>query len=260
MDAAWELGITHFDTADAYGGGRSERGDRPLDQDPRRAPDGSPPRPTTRWTPAPTTGSPPSGSTASSSRASSGSASTASSSISRTSSTPSVPLAGHDRRVRRRSAPAAEIGAYGVSNFDAAAARGRARSGRARRRSRTSTRCWSAATRPAVLPLCERAPRRLLGVQPAGGRVADRQVPPGRAVSRRLADDPAPRALRAAGHRPHVRRARPARRRSARERGMSMAGVALAWLLADERIDPDRHRAGASRAPRAGRARRSRSR
>jgi aryl-alcohol dehydrogenase-like predicted oxidoreductase len=39
MDAAWELGITHFDTADAYGGGRSEatighwlrsRGHRPL--------------------------------------------------------------------------------------------------------------------------------------------------------------------------------------------------------------------------------------
>jgi aryl-alcohol dehydrogenase-like predicted oxidoreductase len=25
MDAAWQLGITHFDTADAYGGGRSER-------------------------------------------------------------------------------------------------------------------------------------------------------------------------------------------------------------------------------------------
>jgi len=25
MDAAWELGITHFDTADGYGGGRSER-------------------------------------------------------------------------------------------------------------------------------------------------------------------------------------------------------------------------------------------
>src|SRR6266480_3451989 len=24
MDAAWEFGITHFDTADAYGGGRSE--------------------------------------------------------------------------------------------------------------------------------------------------------------------------------------------------------------------------------------------
>ena len=25
MDAAWALGITHFDTADAYGGGHSER-------------------------------------------------------------------------------------------------------------------------------------------------------------------------------------------------------------------------------------------
>ena len=25
MDAAWELGIDYFDTADAYGGGRSER-------------------------------------------------------------------------------------------------------------------------------------------------------------------------------------------------------------------------------------------
>src|SRR5215472_15860798 len=24
MDAAWEFGLTHFDTADAYGGGRSE--------------------------------------------------------------------------------------------------------------------------------------------------------------------------------------------------------------------------------------------
>ena len=32
MDAAWELGITHFDTADAYGGGRSEQRDRPLDR------------------------------------------------------------------------------------------------------------------------------------------------------------------------------------------------------------------------------------
>ena len=39
MDAAWEMGISHFDTADAYGGGRSEtaigrwmasRGQRPA--------------------------------------------------------------------------------------------------------------------------------------------------------------------------------------------------------------------------------------
>ena len=25
MDAAWELGVRHFDTADAYGGGRRRR-------------------------------------------------------------------------------------------------------------------------------------------------------------------------------------------------------------------------------------------
>ena len=31
MDAAWELGISHFDTADAYGGGRSETIDRRVD-------------------------------------------------------------------------------------------------------------------------------------------------------------------------------------------------------------------------------------
>src|SRR5258706_15462089 len=28
MDAAWQLGITHFDTPDAYGGGRRESGIR----------------------------------------------------------------------------------------------------------------------------------------------------------------------------------------------------------------------------------------
>ncbi len=32
MDAAWEFGITHFDTADAYGGGRSERAIGALDR------------------------------------------------------------------------------------------------------------------------------------------------------------------------------------------------------------------------------------
>ena len=36
MDAAWALGIGYFDTADAYGGGRSELADRPLDRLARR--------------------------------------------------------------------------------------------------------------------------------------------------------------------------------------------------------------------------------
>ena len=73
MDAAWELGITHFDTADAYGGGRSEaaigrwikaRGIRPAMTTKTLQPDGHR---------APTTGSRPTASTGSSSRASSGS-------------------------------------------------------------------------------------------------------------------------------------------------------------------------------------------
>ena len=32
MDAAWELGLDRFDTADAYGGGRSETVDRRVDR------------------------------------------------------------------------------------------------------------------------------------------------------------------------------------------------------------------------------------
>ena len=37
MDAAWELGINHFDTADAYGGGRSEATIGRMDPLPRRS-------------------------------------------------------------------------------------------------------------------------------------------------------------------------------------------------------------------------------
>src|SRR5260370_38829512 len=42
MDAAWQLGLTPFDTADAYGGGRSEQADAPW-----VAPRGGRPRPAT---------------------------------------------------------------------------------------------------------------------------------------------------------------------------------------------------------------------
>ena len=78
MDAAWELGLRRFDTADAYGGGRSEQwiGDwlratrqpaaRHLEDVQRR------------WRTAPTTASPASGCCARSRPASSGSASTGS--------------------------------------------------------------------------------------------------------------------------------------------------------------------------------------
>ena len=39
MDAAWELGINTFDTADAYGGGRSGARDRQVDEVPRLRPE-----------------------------------------------------------------------------------------------------------------------------------------------------------------------------------------------------------------------------
>ena len=54
MDAAWASGIDWFDTADAYGGGRSERAiGRWMSS--RRTGPGLPPRPSTRWRPARTT-------------------------------------------------------------------------------------------------------------------------------------------------------------------------------------------------------------
>ena len=66
--------------------------------------------------------------------------------------------------------------------------------------------------------------------------MADRQVPSRRAVPRRLSHDPATGAVRDA--RSTTERSTRSTRLEAlgRERDMSMAGVALAWLLADERI------------------------
>ena len=120
------------------------------------------------------------------------------------------------------------IGAYGVSNFDApqleaslAAGEPQAIQNAYSLLERDDERGGVAAVRA--------SPGLLFGVRAAVGRVADRQVPPRRAVSRRLADDPAPRALRAADLGPHVRRARPARGDRARAReldGRGRAGVA----------------------------------
>ena len=82
-------------------------------------------------------------------------------------------------------------------------------------------------------PVC--APRaRLHGVQPAGRRLADRQVPARRAVPRRVADDAASRAVRAPRARRRLRRARGAPRPRA-ERGVEPATLALAWVLGEPR-------------------------
>ena len=55
MDAAFQAGLDWFDTADAYGGGRSERA---IGRGWLRAGSGraSPPRRSTRWRPGPITG------------------------------------------------------------------------------------------------------------------------------------------------------------------------------------------------------------
>ena len=87
----------------------------------------------------------------------------------------------------------------------------------------------------AVLPLCEREQVAYLGIQPAGRRLADRQIPPRRAVPGGVADDPAPRAVRARSS-PAPRSMARALGRARAERDDSMAGLALAWLLADERV------------------------
>ena len=74
MDAAWELGLRRFDTADAYGGGRSEQWIGDWLRATRQPAARSPRRHSTRWRTAPTTGSRASACCARWRRASSGSA------------------------------------------------------------------------------------------------------------------------------------------------------------------------------------------
>ena len=201
MDAAWEFGITHFDTADAYGGGRSERAigrwiavargpaaadDQDLQPDAGRRG----PRPEAR----------------------SGSPASCASSLERLGVDqvelylahefdPDVPLAetlgafdaGPGRRPDRR---------LRGEQLRRRPAGGRAGGGRAAGRSRTATRCWPAQDEQDLLTLCAERQRRLPGVRPARRRLAHRQVPPRRAVPGRVADDPATRAVHRVRHRP----------------------------------------------------------
>ncbi len=195
----------------------------------------SPPRRSTRWSPggdhgpgARTGGAPVAR------PAWSGSASSQSSCFWRTTSTPTCRWPTPWPRSRGCAAPDA-IGAYGVSNFDAGQLEAALSAG-SPAAIQNSCSLLEQDDLAEVLPLCERRAVAYLGVQPAGRRLADRQVPPRRAVPGGLADDPAPRALRRSRRpRPDVRRARGAGARSRSDRGMSMAGAALAWLLADPR-------------------------
>ncbi len=159
MDAAWELGLHHFDTADAYGGGRSEtaigkwiaaRGVRPtlttktynpMDEG---ADHGLAPERIERQL---------------------------ASSLERLGVDrvelylahdfdPDVPARDETMDAFEAQLGAGRIRAYGVSNFDAAQLDGRARRRHARSRSRTRTRCSIAATRPSCCRCATRAASR----------------------------------------------------------------------------------------------------
>ncbi len=207
MDAAWEGGIRHFDTADAYGGGRSEtaigkwiaaRGVRPAlttktfnPMDPDDEGGLAPERIARRLQ----------------------------SSLERLGVDsvelylahdfdPSVPLA-DTFGAFEAALTAGSINAYGVSNFDAAQLAAALRRGRAARDPELALTARSRRRGRAAAAVC-RAGRRVQRVQPARGRMADRQVPPRRGLSGRLADDAAPGAVRAVHQRRRVRSARAA--------------------------------------------------
>ena len=196
MDAAWELGIRHFDTADAYGGGRSE-----LAIGRWIASRGVLPALTTKTFNPMTAG-------ADHGLRPERIARQLEASLDRLGVPqvplylahefdPDVPLAESIGAFQDAQA-AGLIGGYGVSNFDAAAAEGRA-GGRRPAGDPEQLLAAGPARRHRAARAVPPARRCLHGLQPAGGRLADRQVPARPGVPGRLADDPAARAVPGAG-------------------------------------------------------------
>ena len=122
MDAAWELGITTFDTADAYGGGRSETwiGEWLADEGRRRPRRDrrSRRRRSTRWRRAPTTGSRGIGSTRQIETSLRAPRRRAGRALHRARVRPRHP-AGGDARAFDELVRAGKVGAVGASNFTA---------------------------------------------------------------------------------------------------------------------------------------------
>ncbi len=189
MDAAWALGITHFDTADAYGGGRSEqmignwmrsRGHRPT-------------LTTKTYNPMSDGGD--------HGLAPERIARQLSSSLDRLGVESvelylahdfdaDVPLADTFGEFESQAA-AGRFRAYGVSNFDARQLEQAFVVG-APQAVQNAHSLLERGDERAVLPLSAEQPARLPRVQPAVGGMADRQVPPRRALPGGVADDPAP--------------------------------------------------------------------
>ena len=192
MDAAWERGIRWFDTADAYGGGRSESfigrwraerepeglllttkvfhsvrgepGDTGLGRRPDQAPGRREPRAARGRPDRP---------------------------LPRPRARPGDAARRDDRRLRGASRRG-RIGAWGLSNYDAPASRRRSLTA-ARRSSRTRTRSSSAATRQAVLPLCGEHGIAYVPFGPLAGGWLTGRYTPWHGVPARLADDAAAR-------------------------------------------------------------------
>jgi aryl-alcohol dehydrogenase-like predicted oxidoreductase len=232
MDAAWESGIRHFDTADAYGGGRSElaigrwirsRGVRPqlttktFNPMQAGADHGLRPERIARQL---------------------------ATSLERLGVDhvelylahefdPRVPLAESFGAFGKARAEGS-IGAYGVSNFDVAQLSAALAAGRPR----AIQNCYSLLTRqdePELLPLCAQEAVAYLAFSPlAGGWLTGkyRRGEPFPAGSR-MTQRPEPYLEFLSGH---AFDALDRLRTIAAARGTSLAGLALAWLLADERV------------------------
>ena len=253
MDAAWEQGIDHFDTADAYGGGRSER----MIGAWMRSRGVRPTLTTKTYNPMDTG--------ADHGLAPERVERQLESSLERLGVErvdlylthefdSEVPL-GETFAAIERAVDAGKVAAYGVSNFDAeqlAAALDDGYAGSGPERALAAGACRRGRGAPAVRARAGVLPR----VQPARRGLADRQVPPRRAVPGGVADDAAPRAIRGARRRPHVRPARCARR--VRPRARDLDGGRRAGVAARRRPRrPDRRRPGPPRPSRRRCARRS---
>ena len=232
MDAAWEAGIVHFDTADAYGGGRSEQA---IGRWIRSR--GVRPQLTTKTFNPVQAG-------ADHGLAPGRIARQLRSSLDRLGVDqvdlylaheydPAVPLAETFGAFGAAEADAL-IGAYGVSNFDARQLAGALAAG-APQAIQNSYSLFARQDEPEVLPLCAERGVAYLAFSPlAGGWLTGKYRPdvPYPAGSR-MTQRPEPyrelvtdRTFEALGRLEAI----------AAGRGTSLAGLALAWLLADERV------------------------
>ena len=232
MDAAWEQGIDHFDTADAYGGGRSERMIGSWMQT-----RGVRPTITTKTYNPMATG-------ADHGLAPDRIVRQLDSSLDRLDLDyvdlylahefdPAVPI-GETMAAFEDLRKAGRIGAYGVSNFDAAQLEAALAAG-ALSAIQNEHSLLARADEDSVLPLCEREQVAYLVFSPLAGGWLTGKYRRGEAfpAGSRMTQRPEPYA-------PFVSDATfdrlDAFERVARDRETSMAGLALAWLLADERV------------------------